>query len=175
MSLFIAWMPRGDTLARLGALRDTQRAADATRRWTSWRHDAQLHMTLRFLTDDTQAQPAGVCDALGAIAASHAPMTLVFDRIEAWPHVLVACGDASPTLRALFEALDRAAVSAGLSAQHGQTPHVTLAYARRAARTAPDDATVAVTPPIEVTIGDIHVVRTAPGAYAPVARHPLRG
>lgn len=177
MSLFIAWMPPGDALARLRALRDAQRAADTTRRWASWRRDAQLHMTLRYLTDDTPAQPTGLHDALESIAAAHAPTTVAFDRVDAWPHVLVARGEPSPPLRALFDALDRAALGAGYAAQRAQTPHVTLAYPRRGASDVPESKQepVVVTPPLDACIDEFRVVRTVPGAYATVARYPLRG
>lgn len=179
MSLFIAWMPDGTARGPLAALRDACRQADGDG-WSSWRKDAQLHMTLRFLAHLPPAQPSGLRESVAAVAREFAPFTATFDRVEAWASALVARTLPSDPLQALLSALNDAAMYAGYSEMDPQTPHLTLAYPPRDAHGRKRRLTQVpgfdrVLLPIVVPFDAIAVVQTVAGGYQTIARWPLTG
>lgn len=179
MSLFIAWMPERDALTRLSVLRDGCRNANAAG-WTGWRQNAQLHMTLRFLSHVPPEDPTGLDDVLARIAARTAPFEVAFDRIEPWASALVCRPAHSPALHELLEVLNVAAMEAGYAEMQPQTPHVTLAYPPRepdgrkrrlTAAPAPDPRLL----PVPARFERFAVVRTVPGGYHPIWHCDLTG
>lgn len=179
MTLFVAWMPDGPAHARLAALRDACRQAD-TAGWTSWRNDAQLHMTLRFLAHVPPDSPTNLSASVAAVARTFAPVELTFDRVEAWASALVARTAPSPALQSLLVTLNDAAMYAGYAEMDPLTPHLTLAYPPRDAhgrkqRIAQVPAFDPSLLPVQARIARIDIVRTVPGAYQGIAGWPLAG
>ena len=179
MSLFIAWMPQQEALTRLAVLRDGCRNADAAG-WTGWRQNAQLHMTLRFLSHVPPEEPTGLDDVLARIAARHAPFEMKFDRIEPWASALVCRPGENPELKELLDVLNVAAMEAGYAEMQTQTPHVTLAYPPRDQEGRKRRLTSAPEPdarllPVPVRFDRFAVVRTVPGGYQPLWHCELTG
>ena len=169
MSLFIAWMPERDALTRLSVLRHACSNAN-TAGWTGWRQNAQLHMTLRFLSHVPSEHSTGLEDVLARIAARTAPFELSFDRIEPWASALVCRPAHNASLQELLEVLNVAAMEAGYAEMQPQTPHITLAYPprdkdgrKRRLTTAPEpDARLL---PVRARFERFSVVHTVPGGY----------
>lgn len=179
MSLFIAWMPEGQARERLAALRDACRQAD-TEGWASWRKDAQLHMTLRFLAHVPPERPTGLAEPVAIIAQESGPFDVTFDRVEAWASALVARTAPNDALRLLLSTLNDAAMRAGYAEMDPQTPHLTLAYPPRDAHGRKHRITrvPAFDPlllPITVSFDQIAIVQTATGGYQPLKCWPLAG
>jgi 2'-5' RNA ligase len=178
VSLFLAWMPEGEALRRLAGLRDACRRADTARVWKNWRLDAQLHMTLRFLTHGMPQDRAAFERTLACIACAHAPIAISLDRVTGWSSALVARTSSAPALSALLKDLKHAAERAGDPLLEAQRPHATLAYppdeARgRRALPAPDCNTLPL--PVRARIETIRLVQTAFHGYETLAQWPLSG
>lgn len=179
MSLFVAWMPEQDALTRLSVLRDGCRN-DNGAGWTGWRQNAQLHMTLRFLSHVPPDAPTGLEDVLGRIAARTAPITLSFDRIEPWARALVCLPAPDPALQELLEVLNVAAMEAGYADMQPQTPHVTLAYPPRDGNGRPRRLATAPRPhprllPVVARMERFALLRTIDGGYQPISQYALSG
>lgn len=177
MSLFIAWMPDGQARERLAALREACRRVD-TGGWASWRNDAQLHMTLRFLAHVPPQSPTGLADTVTAVAQATGPFEITFDRVEAWASALVARTAPNDALRRLLSALNDIAMRAGYAEMDPQTPHLTLAYPprdahgrkRRIAQVPAFDPSLL---PIAVPFDQVAIVQTVSGGYQPLKRWSL--
>ena len=152
--LFLAAAPDAADRAALIALREALRAslpAAPTLRWTA---DADLHLTLRFFGEATDAQRRGIERLAARTAPHHATIRTALQRIEYWPpsapRVVVAAFADEPALAALAADLEAGARELGFPAETRRfRPHVTLARApgRPLAR-----APVAL-PPLSLAIG----------------------
>lgn len=179
MSLFIAWMPDGPTLQRLAALREACRQSDGAG-WTSWRKDAQLHVTLRFLAHLPPEQPTTLGDSIASVADRHCAFALSFDQVQPWASALVLRPAANEPLRHLLAELNDAAVSAGYMQMDTQTPHLTLAYPPRDGGGRKQRITQVprfdpALLPIDASFQEIALVQTEPGGYRKIRGWPLSG
>ena len=99
-----------------------------------WIDEDNLHLTLRFFGDISDAQARDVCDLLETLDADAFSLKIAgFSTFGAEPHSLYASVDNNPALEALARGNDRAARGAGLPpAKRPFKPHITLARLRYA-------------------------------------------
>lgn len=100
----------------------------------SWIDADNLHLTLRFFGDISDAQARDVKDLLETAQADAFNLTIAgLGTFGAEPHTLFASVETCPGLEALARACDRAARGAGLPpAKRPFKPHVTLARLQHA-------------------------------------------
>nr|WP_257644238.1 2'-5' RNA ligase family protein [Luteimonas salinisoli] len=170
-------MPDDDALDALTALRaSVVDAAPETAR-LEWRRRRQLHMTLRYLYGGLPADPGPLYAGMAAIAARTRRIDLVFDRVEAWSNVLVACPAPHSRLDGLFADADAVAVACGDRPEpKPPKPHVTLAYLPRAPGALPGTGLPRAPSPLpfETCVGRVALARTAPGGYETPDWWPLQ-
>ena len=159
---------------------------------TRWVDPGQFHVTLAFLGDVPHADLAGLCRAVGEVAAGHGPIDLRLEGLGVFPDprrprvawVGLAGGGLEP-LGALQQAVAEAASRAGYPPDQRFNPHVTIGYIKvsRGADPQPD-----LTPLLRHyqrwMAGSFHAAEvvtfasnpTPDGpAYAALARAPLAG
>lgn len=132
--LFLAVAPDAVDRAALIALREALRAALPAAPILRWTADADLHLTLRFFGEATDAQRREIERLAARTAPHHAAMRTALQRIEYWPpaapRVLVAAFADEPALAALATDLEAGARALGFPAETRRfRPHVTLARA----------------------------------------------
>ena len=177
MSIFLGWMPDAATQAALAELQQGIRAAlpaDAPRH--DWRTPAQWHMTLRYLGESLHdSQRKRIDAAMQAFASQATAVDASLVGAQYWPHakVLVAKIDASEALKALLKRLETRMQGCGFAKERTQTAHVTLAYLPRDAQ--PPALPEVAFPTAPLRIDRIHLLRTVPGGYTPLASWPLAG
>lgn len=95
----------------------------------NWIDADDLHLTLRFFGDISDAQARDVHDLLDTLSADAFALRIKgLGTFGAEPHTLHATVEANPALESLARACDRVARGAGLPPQkHPFRPHVTLA------------------------------------------------
>ncbi len=124
---------------RTQALRNylrAHKAADDLR----WATLANVHLTIRFLGETTDAQTQALAPRLRALAAAHAPFELALGNIGGFPTLrqprvfwLGLVGDLAP-LNALQAAVEQQVQQVGFTAETRPfSPHITLARVRREA------------------------------------------
>lgn len=170
MSIFVAWMPDEDALDALSALCASIAGAWPQAGRLKWRDRRQLHMTLRFLHHGLPPDPGPLYARLVEIASRTRRIEVVFDRIEAWPRVLVARPAPASALDRLFADIEAAATACGEAPERkAAAPHVTLAYPEQRAATLPallGTGTGSLPPlPFTTCLGRIAIAQTAPGGY----------
>jgi 2'-5' RNA ligase len=114
----------------------SMQGATDSRSGVRWISRNNLHLTLRFLGDRVAASTIERLDgALGEIATATVSFAIDVRGIGAFPNLVrprvIWVGLGSANLRALVEQIERAAVSAGLSAERRPfTPHLTIGRVR---------------------------------------------
>lgn len=125
----VAW--RGGEAAPLLDLQALLRSAPGAAAWR-WMAPEDLHLTLRFHGDATPAQAEATSAELARLARAGQWPPIRFERLDAWPGVLVARFAAAPPLHASQAALERHAIGLGFAAEaRPWAPHVTLARMSR--------------------------------------------
>ena len=147
MRTFIAIEIPQDVKRQLRAEQDRLKGLPALRAQPSllrWTNTDKMHLTLRFLGETEGSQRAKIQDGLTAIAAAHAPFTLVPSRLgcfRSWSNLRVLWVGIEGETEALQEVqadAETLARQTGFSSERNRfAPHITLA---RVARHAPRPA-----------------------------------
>jgi 2'-5' RNA ligase len=160
----VSWRP--DESAALRELQSLLRGAPGAGSWR-WTQPEDLHLTLRFYGDASQAQADGAGATLERLAGADPQAPLEFERLEAWTGVVVARCAAVPALQALQVQLEREAQALGFAPEpRPWAPHVTLARL-------PRDGAVEL-PRVKLAPFALPVARLALCCHAPPADAPRR-
>ena len=186
MRAFLALALPAEVRRALAEAQEALRAADAD---VTWVNPEQLHLTLKFLGDVTDAQRAAIDEGMRQVAAAHRRFTARAQALGAFPPgrapriVWAGVHDPGRAMCGLAGAIEAQAEAAGVPREaRGFSPHVTLGRVRsprgvedlvRAIRSAswPGSSSWTVT---AVTL--FQSVLDARGArYTMLAEHPLAG
>jgi len=175
---FVAWNPSDAEADALEALRDrvrSERDAPGYR----WLRRAELHLTLRFLGEISEAQCRAISNGLASLAHSTPSFAAVVAGWQYWPdrrspRVLVARVESRGELERIAPELEAIAREAGLAPERRPfRPHVTLARISRLERL--PDAFSGPPSPIPLRIDHVALVQSelGPGGsrYTEIGRH----
>jgi 2'-5' RNA ligase len=187
MRLFIAInLPAEERRAIRDAIAPLRAMDDA--REVSWTKEDALHLTLKFLGEQTEAMSQSLADALRSVAARHRTVEMELDGVGAFPSwraptVLWVGVVESPKLELLHHDIEKACADLGHEIEGRPfRPHVTVGRVRRPlvgakARTLADAARgVPFQRSVLATSVDLMSSTLAPGGsrYAVVLAAPFR-
>jgi 2'-5' RNA ligase len=131
---FIAVEAADEMVARLTAVQDALRGAEADVGWTA---PAGLHLTLKFLGDVAESRIPGLTEALAAVAGRQAPFTIRVAGVGVFPNprhpriIWAGVTDGADALRALASDVEAAMTAAGVPPEERPfRAHLTLGRVR---------------------------------------------
>ena len=186
MRLFLAINLPDDERAAIDAAAAPLREATSA---VSWTKPALMHVTLKFLGEQDDAQAARIAERLGAVTAAHRPVPLEIDGFGAFPSwrapkvVWVGIAD-EPKLELLHHDVESECAALGFELEGRPfRPHVTIGRVRKPIPSPEAKALAAAARAVafrtEVIASSVDLMRStlAPGGsrYDIVAALPLRG
>lgn len=129
-------IPPADRKIILSLIDSLARRGDGVR----WSSDDQLHLTLSFLGNVSDAELEQVCAKAQEVAARHVPFDLELTGVGAFPNtrrpsvIWIGVEEGSSEVSLLHEDLDRAFAAMGFrDEQRSFVPHITIGRVKRAA------------------------------------------
>jgi len=154
----------------------------------SWAHDANLHLTLKFLGEIPTASVADLSKAVSQAASHVQPFSIRLEHTGIFPprgqpRVLwIGVNDVSEKLLELHARLEDESAQVGFAKETRPFhPHLTIARLRQAdnARTLANAHQHMEFDPLEIAVAELLVIRSelssAGSKYTIVSRHPLFG